>query len=130
MTDSEEIVLPPNPEVIAQLRVNTREWIELDDKERDAKQVLKVVADRKKELGGCIVDGLKDARLDEVRLMSGGRLKYCETSTYAPLKRETVFSNLLEELNDEQKAKTLTEKLWSKDCRECKKVISLKRTKK
>ena len=117
-------------EIVEALRTNAKEWVTLDEKEKLAKATLKAVAERKKELGDAILQGLEVIEQPGLKLKTGGRLKYTERTVYAPLKKEDLFSTLKDELKDEDKAREIVDKAYDKERREGKKVVTLTRTKK
>ena len=115
-------------EVIQQLKRNAIDWVELDKAEQKAKQTLKEVSVRKKELSSAILTGLEAVDTSEIHLQSGGKLKCSTTTTYAPLKKEDVFEKLRTELQDDSRAQQITDKLYDKDSRSKKETVTLKRT--
>ncbi len=116
-------------EIIAILKQNSVEWVDLDDKEKTAKDALKAISGRKKELNDSIMQGLDQIDKQEVLLKRGGKLKFCTTTTFAPLKKEDIFNALKTELDDEARARTIMDKLYDREARDSKKVTTLKRLK-
>lgn len=127
--ESHEPTVSNREEVIDQLKQNSLEWVDLDDKEKTAKDALKAIAGRKKELNESILAGLDKIESTEIVLKRGGKLKFSTTTTYAPLKKEDIFNTLKTELDDETRATQIIDKLYDKDGKESKKITTLKRTK-
>ena len=116
-------------EIVQQLTRNSREWVELDDKEKEAKEVIKAISSRKKELNESILVALDSIQKSEVKLgVRGGKLKYSATTSFAPLKKEDIFNGIKEEIDDEAKARTIVDRLYDKQNRDSKKVVTIKRT--
>lgn len=118
---------PVSPEVVEQLKANAREWVETDATERQLRDRLKAISARKKELGDSILTGLEAVQKTEIGLLSGGRLKYATSKTYAPLKQEQILAALRDELGDGEKAGEIVDKLYAS--REEKTTVTLRRLK-
>lgn len=127
--ESHEPTVSNREEVIDQLKQNSLEWVDLDDKEKTAKDALKAIGGRKKELNESILAGLEKIESTEIVLKRGGKLKFSTTTTYAPLKKEDIFNTLKSELDDETRATQIIDKLYDKEGKESKKITTLKRTK-
>jgi len=108
---------------------NIKEWISLDDKTKELKDQVKVIDERKKILSELIMGTMKSNEIEDLSLSTGGKLKAYTTSSVAPLKKENIFNNLLEEFKDEIKAEYLTSKIMDKSKREVKTNTVLKRYK-
>lgn len=116
-----------NEEIVQQLTRNSREWVDLDDKEKEAKEVIKAINTRKKELNDSIILALDSIHKNEVQFR-GGKLKYSATTSFAPLKKEDIFTAIKTEIQDEHRARTIVDKLYDKQNREAKKTVTLRRT--
>lgn len=126
----EEHVIPNRAEIQEKVTQNSIEWVELDDKERIAKQAIKAIVTRKKELNDFILEGLAILNEKSMRLTRGGHLKFMTSTSYSPLKKNDIFNILNKELNDEDRARGIMDKLYDKDLRESRVEAKLKRTKK
>ena len=108
---------------------NIKEWIALDDKTKELKEQVKVIEERKKILSESIMSTMKSNEIEDLSLSTGGKLKAYTSSTVAPLKKENIFNNLMEEFKDEIKAEYLTSKIMDKSKRDVKTNTVLKRYK-
>jgi len=107
-----------------------KEWINIDDREKELKAQLKVLGKKKQELSEIILKDMEKNDIDDLTLSTGGKLKASVSVTTAPLKKEFVFNSLVNELKDEVKAQYLTNKLYDKESRGTVSKVSLKRYKK
>ncbi len=106
-----------------------KEWISLDDKTKELKEQVKVIEERKKILSESIMGTMKSNEIEDLSLSTGGKLKAYTSSSVAPLKKENIFNNLMDEFKDEIKAEYLTSKIMDKSKREVKTNTVLKRYK-
>ena len=116
-------------EVVQQLKLNAREWVEHDEQERVHKESLRKIKQRKDELSESITEAMRVVDQEALKISTGGFLKYSETTTYAPVSKEKVFDTLSDELKDDARAREICDRLWDRDARDCKKSVVLKRTK-
>ena len=129
MESANSTIVTNKEEITDKLKQNSIEWIQQDEKEKEAKATLKEIAIRKKELNDVIMQGLDQINLPHLDLRSGGKLKFCTTTTFAPLKKEDIFNTIKTELNDETRARMIMDKLYDREGREAKKVTTLKKLK-
>lgn len=116
-------------EVIEKLKQNARQWVDVDEKERKKKEELKKLKQEKDELSEWITTAMTAVQESNMKISTGGFLKCTETTTYAPVNKEKVFSYLVDELKSEERARDICDKLYDKDSRDVKKTMVLKRTK-
>lgn len=113
-------------EVVDQLKENARLWVTLDDEERKAKLVLREIAQKKKSLNGSIIQGLEVVDEPHISFQRGGVLRPCERLSYTPVNREEIIATIRTEVEDEQKANVIIDKLYNKELRESKRIVGLK----
>lgn len=115
--------------VSEEFKNNIKEWISIDDREKELKAQIKIITKGKKELSEKILKEMEDSKIDDLSLSTGGKLKANISTTIAPLKKEHIYTRLLGELNDELKANYLTNKIYDKGNRDTVTRITLKRFK-
>ncbi len=116
-------------EIVDQLKINSLQWVTLDEKEREHKRQIREINDTKKSLSETILKGLAAVDKTEICFTNqSGKLKSSETTVYAPIKKEHIFNTLRNELRDEDRARDLVEKLYDRAGRQEKKIVTLKRT--
>ena len=112
------------------MKVNSLQWVSLDEKEREHKRQIREINDTKKTLSETILKGLAAVDKTEICFTNQtGKLKSSETTVYAPIKKEHIFNTLRNELRDEDRARDLVEKLYDRAGRQEKKIVTLRRTK-
>ena len=104
---------------------NVLKWINIDDKIREHRKVVKELNQQKKDFEENIITYLTQVDEDSIQIKDGF-LKKSVTKSKEPLKKENIHSALIEITGDTSKATMLTEHIL-KSRKETEK-ISLKRT--
>jgi len=117
-------------DITQEFKNNIKEWINIDDREKELKAQIKILNKKKQELSEGILKDMEKNEIDDLTLSTGGKLKASVSVTTAPLKKEFVYTSLVNELKDEVKAQYLTNKLYDKETRGTVSKVSLKRYKK
>lgn len=107
-----------------------REYLALDDKVNELKAKIKTIEDRKKEISENILNTMQSNNIGDLKLSTGGSLRAYVQTTVNPLKKETIYKSLLNELSDEVQCEFLTDKILDKSNRGSNTKTILKRYKK
>tara|TARA_B100001029_G_C14706371_1_gene257659 strand:- start:150 stop:539 length:390 start_codon:yes stop_codon:yes gene_type:complete len=129
MSDSEE----NNKDTITvseDFKSNVKEWIEIDNKERELKPQLRILSTKKKELTESIIKEMESNNIGDLNINTGGKLKYSVSNVVAPLKKDVVINVISKEIDDETKARSIITQLYDKETRGVSKRVSLKRVSK
>ena len=114
-------------QVSEDFKTNVKEWIEIDNKEKELRPQLKVLTSRKKELTDSIIKEMETNNIGDLNINTGGKLKYKVANVVAPLKKDVVINVINKEVDDEEKASRIITQLYNKENRGMTKRATLKR---
>ena len=114
-------------QVSEDFKTNVKEWIEIDNKEKELRPQLKVLTSRKKELTDSIIKEMGTNNIGDLNINTGGKLKYKVANVVAPLKKDVVINVINKEVEDEEKASRIITQLYNKENRGMTKRATLKR---
>ena len=114
-------------QVSEDFKTNVKEWIEIDNKEKELRPQLKVLTSRKKELTDSIIKEMETNNIGDLNINTGGKLKYKVANVVAPLKKDVVINVINKEVEDEEKASRIITQLYNKENRGMTKRATLKR---